>query len=253
MTREYGARFPCAGRDLTDILPVAFRFTETSIAGGVGMELIWLLLPAALLLTLLLICEGQRAWRLGLTTKSLLSLLFVVTAILQPSASASFHYTMIAGFVLCLGGDVLLAIPGDKTFLAGLVSFLLGHVCYLFAFFGLASPGGLAFIGLVIVAALAAVIYRWLAPHLGEMRVPVVAYMLVISVMVFGALSVMGDTALPATGRWLLLVGAVAFFASDIFVAKDRFVDGKYVNRLLGLPLYYLAQFLLAFSVGTIG
>ena len=213
----------------------------------------WLLPPAALLLTVLLVCEQRGAQSVALGAKTVLSFLFVLAAVLQPHPDPRFYYTMLAGLLLCLGGDVLLAIPGEKTFLAGLISFLLGHVCYVFAFFGLASPGWLAILGLAVVIALASVIYLWLAPHLGDMRKPVVAYMLVISVMVFGALSVLGNTALPGNGRWLVLVGAVLFFVSDIFVAKDRFVDGKFLNRLVGLPLYYGAQFLLAFSIGLMG
>ncbi|MDD3992851.1 MAG: hypothetical protein PHV70_11955 [Desulfobacteraceae bacterium] len=37
---------------------------------------------------------------------------------------------------------------------------------------------------------------------------------------------------------------------SDLFVARQRFVAPAFSNRLLGLPLYYIGQFLLAFSVG---
>lgn len=44
--------------------------------------------------------------------------------------------------------------------------------------------------------------------------------------------------------------GAVAFYVSDVFVARDRFMKGGFVNRLVGLPLYYAGQFLIAFSLG---
>jgi hypothetical protein len=36
-------------------------------------------------------------------------------------------------------------------------------------------------------------------------------------------------------------------------VARQRFVSEGFGNRLLGLPLYYAGQFLLAWSVGLIG
>jgi len=45
-------------------------------------------------------------------------------------------------------------------------------------------------------------------------------------------------------------VGAVLFFLSDLLVARDRFVAPGFGNRLLGLPLYYAAQLLLASAVG---
>jgi uncharacterized membrane protein YhhN len=53
-------------------------------------------------------------------------------------------------------------------------------------------------------------------------------------------------------GAWFILVGAVMFYVSDIFVAHQRFVMQSFTNRLIGLPLYYAAQFLLAFSVGLV-
>jgi len=58
----------------------------------------------------------------------------------------------------------------------------------------------------------------------------------------------------PCVGREYRkqLVGAVFFYVSDIFVANQRFVIEQFYNRLIGLPLYYTAQFLLAFSVGLV-
>jgi len=45
------------------------------------------------------------------------------------------------------------------------------------------------------------------------------------------------------------VLGAVAFYLSDLGVARDRFVSKGFVNRLVGLPLYYGGQLLLAYSV----
>jgi uncharacterized membrane protein YhhN len=211
------------------------------------------LLPfAATLLTVLLVSEYKGARTAALVTKTGVSLLFVAAALLQPGPMDPFAWVMVGGLCFCLGGDVLLALPGERPFLAGLVSFLLGHVWYVVAFFGLASPGPLAWGGAVAVLVIAALVFAWLAPHLGNMKIPVIAYMLVISVMVVGALSVMGDASYPAQGRTFVLVGAVGFFVSDIFVARDRFVARRFENRLAGLPLYYVAQFLLAFSIGLL-
>lgn len=46
--------------------------------------------------------------------------------------------------------------------------------------------------------------------------------------------------------------GALLFYLSDIFVARDRFLKTSFLNRLVGLPIYYAGQFLLAFSVGLL-
>jgi uncharacterized membrane protein YhhN len=73
------------------------------------------------------------------------------------------------------------------------------------------------------------------------MRPPVLAYMAVITAMValaFGAV-VRGGT------PWIA-IGAVGFYASDLSVARDQFVKPGFVNRVWGLPLYYVAQVVLA-------
>jgi hypothetical protein len=42
------------------------------------------------------------------------------------------------------------------------------------------------------------------------------------------------------------------FYFSDILVARQRFVKNRFFNRASGLPLYYAAQFMIAFSTGMI-
>jgi len=152
--------------------------------------------------------------------------------------------------IFCLGGDVFLALPQQRMFLCGLVSFLLGHVCYVIGFFSVADLNPWTWGGGALSLAASALIFFWLRPHLGTMQVPVIAYVIVITAMVIGALTVIGDARLPSAGGLLVLCGAVSFYFSDIFVARDRFVKPGFTNRLLGLPLYYGGQFLLAFSVG---
>jgi hypothetical protein len=47
-------------------------------------------------------------------------------------------------------------------------------------------------------------------------------------------------------------VGALAFTASDVSVARDRFVKHEFVNRAWGLPLYFGAQLLIAVTPALI-
>jgi hypothetical protein len=70
--------------------------------------------------------------------------------------------------------------------------------------------------------------------------------------MVAAAWAVFRNPGVRRTGAWFILVGAVLFYVSDIFEAHDRFVTEQFYNRFIGLPLYYTAQFLLAFSVGLV-
>ena len=54
-----------------------------------------------------------------------------------------------------------------------------------------------------------------------------------------------------ASGRWQVLLGAVVFAASDISVARERFVAKSFRNKAWGLPAYFVAQLILAWSVAS--
>ncbi len=137
-------------------------------------------------------------------------------------------------------------------FLPGLVSFLLGHVFYVICFFYAADLSQWTWIGCLVGLIASGPVFFWLRPHLGALLIPVIAYIVVITVMVVGAWTVFGDVKLNYTGRLLVFLGGVSFYLSDLFVARDRFLKSEYTNRLIGLPMYYFGQFLLAFSVGLI-
>jgi hypothetical protein len=55
------------------------------------------------------------------------------------------------------------------------------------------------------------------------------------------------------TQQWVILLGAVMFYFSDVSVARDRFVAPGFINGLWGLPLYYGGQLFLAYSVSLVG
>jgi uncharacterized membrane protein YhhN len=207
---------------------------------------------AAILLAVLLFFEKKENQKRKLLTKTILSCLFVFTAIVQPHPIPGYFYLLIIGLVFCLGGDVFLALPQERMFLLGLVSFLLGHVFYILSFFYVADVSSSTWIGAVIGLLVSGAVFFWLRRHLSSLLIPVVAYMIVITIMVVGAWTVVGDENLNLSGRLLVFFGALSFYFSDVFVARDRFLKTEFANRLLGLPMYYIGQFLLAFSIGTI-
>ncbi|KAF8937747.1 YhhN-like protein-domain-containing protein [Dissophora ornata] len=169
------------------------------------------------------------------------------TILSSPPTSAAVHTTytkaMMGAFVLGFIGDVLL-IP-HRGFLPGLVSFLAGHAAFMVAFTFHGQDTVARQTGLSFVAAMAAMVGPWLLPKIKNkiMRGAVVAYMLVISGMVitaFGSIN-SGQDYLPER-----IVGALMFFFSDLFVARQHFVHKTVLNKWIGLPLYYIAQILLA-------
>jgi uncharacterized membrane protein YhhN len=207
---------------------------------------------AIILLGGLLYIEKNGNQKGKLPTKTILSCLFIVTAIIQPHPIRGYFYLLLPGLIFCLGGDIFLALPQDRAFLMGLVSFLLGHVLYVICFFYVAEISHWTWIGCLAGILVSIPVFIWLRPHLGSMLKPVIAYIIVITIMVVGAWTVLGDSNLNFTGRLLVLIGALSFYLSDLFVARDRFLKSEFTNRLIGLPMYYLGQFLLAFSVGFV-
>ncbi|MEK7374573.1 MAG: lysoplasmalogenase [Thermodesulfobacteriota bacterium] len=211
---------------------------------------ILILTAAAVLLGGLLYFEKRESMRGRVLTKPVLSALFVAVALTGPRTDPSYFGLVLAGLSFCMAGDVfLLFFSSKRLFLAGLVSFLTGHVLYTIAFFTRALPGMPTWIAGACGLAVSGAVFAWLRPHLGRMLIPVVAYMAVITVMVIGAASLMGDEKAGFSGRALAFSGALLFYGSDIFVARQQFVASQYVNRLVGLPLYYAAQFMIAFSI----
>jgi len=211
-----------------------------------------IIIAAALLLAVLLFFENNGNQKGKLPTKTVLSCLFILTAVLQAHPLPAYFYILLMGLIFCLGGDIFLALPREKMFLCGLVSFLLGHVCYVLGFFYVANLNPWTWGGSAAGLTVSGLVFFWLRPHLGSMLVPVIAYVVVITAMVIGAFTVFGDTGLNLTGRIIVLFGAVSFYLSDLFVARDRFLKTEFTNRLFGLPLYYAGQFLLAFSVAYV-
>lgn len=211
-----------------------------------------LLVATAGLLLGLLWAEGAGTNWLSLGFKTPLSILFVATALLQSTVMPKYFKLVLTALILGLVGDVCLGLPGLTAFRVGLAAFLAGHILYILAFTILTRRADWINPVNILIIAISGFVYWWLLPNLGKMLVPVTFYIVVISVMVAAAWAAFRNPGVRRTGAWFILVGAVLFYASDIFVAHQRFVTEQYYNRLIGLPLYYTAQFLLAFSVGLV-
>lgn len=208
-----------------------------------------LLLAVAVFLLISLLTFRYREIKIGvIVTKTILSSLFVFAALRYPSPMSWFHWWIVGSLMLCFLGDIMLALSSSLAFRLGLGLFLIGHLVYSLAFFSIAKVDVRLLVGIVPIVFLGTAVYRLLKPHLGSMHLPVAAYLICISVMLVAALAVLLSSRWSLKGRWMLFGGAVFFYLSDYLVARNRFVNGRFVNRLIGLPLYYTAQFSIALS-----
>lgn len=170
---------------------------------------------------------------------------FVLVALSLDATSTVYGRWILAALALSWLGDAALLSRGRGAFLAGLGAFLIAHLCFALAFLTWAFSLGWFAVALLPALAVGIAVGRWLWPHLEPAdKAPVTAYLAVILVMCAAAA---GYGA--ATGRWQVLLGAVMFAASDVAVARDRFVVRSFRNRAWGSPVYYVAQLILAWSV----
>lgn len=225
--------------------PVQRVGTPTSLDGPMSSTTVLGLVLTGSGLVALVVGEGLHRRPIVYVAKPAASIGFLLIALGSRALDGPYGRWILVGLVLSLFGDVFLMRSSRVWFLLGLVSFLLAHVAYVGAFLVAGvSPtwSAVAAVGALMVAW---AIVRWLLPHVEvSMRGPVLAYVVVISVMISLAVGTLG-----ADQGALILAGAFLFYVSDLFVARERFVQETFLNRLIGLPIYYTGQVLLALSV----
>jgi uncharacterized membrane protein YhhN len=204
----------------------------------------WVTLTALALL-ILLVAEYRRSRSLIFVSKPMASTGFIGAAITAGGFESAYGRAILVALALSWFGDMFLMSRRSSLFLAGLAAFLTAHVAYGVAFILHGQSFVWALVTLAVLAVPALLVARWLHPHVPlPMRKPVWAYILFITLMLSLAAGTRG-----AGGHFVILLGALCFYLSDISVARDRFIEYGFTNRLWGLPLYYGAQILLATSI----
>ncbi len=168
----------------------------------------------------------------------------IAAALTLDPADGTRRAWFVVALLLSLAGDVFLMLPRDR-FVAGLASFLLGHVAYIVGLSSVDTSG----VGLAIGAAIIAVALPVLGARIlgavrsgdePELLAPVAVYILVISAMVVSA---------GASGSALALAGALSFYASDALIAWNKFIQELPWGRVAIMVTYHLAQIALVVSL----
>ncbi|NMC45539.1 MAG: lysoplasmalogenase [Chloroflexi bacterium] len=149
-------------------------------------------------------------------------------------------------------GDIFLLLP-KRFFFTGLVAFLLGHGAYIVGLWlnpaQFRFPHGLiALVIMCVIGLVAPPILRNMHAESSarRLRLPVVIYMLVISSMVFLALSTLFRSDWRPLAAQLAAAGGVLFFSSDTMLAYREFVHPFPKARFWVRVTYHLAQIALA-------
>ncbi|MGV3697889.1 lysoplasmalogenase [Flavobacterium sp.] len=155
---------------------------------------------------------------------------------------------LLAALLFCWIGDCVLLFThkGELYFILGLVSFLIAHVLFIVLFIKQKSANqsfkkSLFWIGFVAATIYLATMLSFLLPSLGDLRFPVIAYALTITIML--------KTALKGTFDWngkskhIVFLGAALFVLSDSLLAIDKFHTSFESASYFIMITYLMAQF----------
>jgi uncharacterized membrane protein YhhN len=179
---------------------------------------------------------------------TLLVIAVALLSLLEPSQNLTYTVGATIGLLLSLGGDIALMFQENrKAFIIGLGLFLLAHIAYAVAFtlLGVFSAWDLLSAGILLGVGVS--FYLLIQPNLGTMQGPVIAYIVVISVMVNRAGSTLMSPAFGVRQALMILIGAILFYISDVILAANRFWKSWEYNRI-SLAFYYGGQLLIALA-----
>lgn len=138
-------------------------------------------------------------------------------------------------------GDVLLEIPAN-LFVAGLIAFLIAHLCYIMAYLSRSKT-------LHLVRAIPCLLYGcgvfWFLQsygNLGPMALPVGVYTFVICCMLWRAASLYGTSGVSKALVHAAFFGAALFAMSDTIIAFNKFHAPVPGARYWIIVLYWMGQ-----------
>jgi uncharacterized membrane protein YhhN len=158
------------------------------------------------------------------------------------------------GILFSLVGDILLLFI-DRTFIFGLISFLLAHSAYII---GLrAELLAMSFLSLMVAFILGISALRVMrrivsaVREKGQTRLvgPVILYSIIITVMLYAAMLTLFDPAWKSAASLLVAAGAFMFYVSDLILAWNKFVTPISNGRLLNIGCYHAGQIMLIAGV----
>ena len=150
-------------------------------------------------------------------------------------------------------GDVILLFAdiAEIYFILGLVSFLISHIIYCILFnkqtkTTKSSKTFLLIGGVVILAYLTGMLSA-LLPALGDLKIPVIVYASVISLMLFFALN--GLLTWKKPGNQYVFIGAIVFVLSDSILAVNKFYNPIKKSSFIIMLTYLVAQYLIVTGI----
>jgi uncharacterized membrane protein YhhN len=147
-------------------------------------------------------------------------------------------------------GDIILLFvdKGELYFIFGLVAFLLSHLVYIFLFSKqqntrINEKKEIFWLGILAILAYFFIMIDTLFPKLGDLKIPVIVYAVVITTMLFFAFKGSLKWATPANNY--ILIGAIVFVSSDSILAFNKFYAPITHASFFIMVTYCMAQYLI--------
>lgn len=204
----------------------------------------------ALIFIFQLVAEYYQLERLRYITKPLIVISLLIMFVMCTKLKGRFHKRLFTGLIFGLAGDVLLMYVwvNESYFMYGLIAFLLCHIFYIRAFYldfqsapELDKKGARIAIAICMVFAIG--YYVYIRQDLGAMKLPVMAYTFVISLMMM--MAAFRNMRVNKISFNLILFGAMFFLISDSILAYNKFVKSFDLAGLLIMGTYMIAQYLI--------
>lgn len=174
----------------------------------------------------------------------IVNLIYVIKHKESHSYKPLFKYLMMLGLFFAALGDMFLI----DVFILGVAFFALGHIFYVLSFINIAKFNWLDIIVSLIIfipACLLILLYKKF--DFDGMKFLIVVYALILSVMMAKTISnLIRD---PSKKNFVLVLGSVLFFLSDLMLLFRLFASAPVIMSHLCVIFYYPAQFILAYSI----
>ena len=152
-----------------------------------------------------------------------------------------------------LGDCVLLFADQDELyFIIGLALFLVAHLFLVFLFIDqkretFQQKNSKFSIGIGLIAIYLIGMLLLLIPGLGDLKLPVTLYAIVISIML--SLALRGIYHWEKESKHIVFIGAISFVISDSILAIDKFYTGISKDTFWVMLTYLIAQFCITYGI----
>jgi len=162
------------------------------------------------------------------------------------SAEPRQNNVFLLGLIFAMLGDIFLMFDGELFFIVGLVSFLLMQACYVYVFIrDFQKPDRVSLMRIVFLTVASTILLFFLWTGLGNMKIPVIFYM--VSILTMVAFAISRNNSLK--GYKHVVLGALFFMISDTLLAFNKFSVAIPLASYLIMCTYMAAQYLIVTGV----